>query len=45
MKASLSQEREFTYRDMFEETESTVLDAIGFELDLELPYKHIHDFS
>lgn len=44
MKAQLSQEREFHYRDKFEEAEQEVLCALAFDLDLELPYRHISEF-
>lgn len=40
----LSIEREYYFRDMFEEAELQVLDALGFEFECELPYKYIREF-
>jgi hypothetical protein len=42
--ASLTHDRQLYYRAMIEEMELKVLEAIGFELDLELPYASLRGF-
>ena len=42
--SSLSLDREFYYRDLFEKAEFLLLETLGFELECELPYKVLSDF-
>jgi hypothetical protein len=44
MRATLSKERELHYRTLIEEMESKVLETIGFDTELELPYPSIKAF-
>lgn len=44
MKASLSRERESHYREMLEKIEFEILLTIGFDFEIELPYKHLRTF-
>lgn len=43
-RTQLSVEREYHYKEVFEDCEHQVLETIGFDFDAELPYKYIHDF-
>jgi len=45
MRAQLSQDREIFYRKLIEDGEALVLNILGFDLDQELPYKHLIEFS
>lgn len=44
MKATLSKDRENHYREQLEKIEFEILFAIGFDFELELPYKHLRAF-
>lgn len=44
MKFTLTKERESHYRDMLEKIEFEILQTIGFDFELELPYKHLRTF-
>lgn len=44
MRTSLSKDREKYYRDMVEKAEFEILVATGFDLEFELPYKHLRSF-
>jgi hypothetical protein len=44
MKATLSKDRENHYRDQLEKIEFEILFSIGFDFELELPYKHLRTF-
>jgi hypothetical protein len=40
----LSKDRENVYRDMIEDMEFKILEANGFDFDLDLPYRYIKCF-
>lgn len=44
MRSSLTQERLNHYKDILEKTEFEILVSIGFDLEFELPYKHLRQF-
>lgn len=44
MKVTLTKERESHYRDMLEKIEFEILQTIGFDFELELPYKHLRTY-
>lgn len=44
MRATLSKDRENHYRDMLEQIEFEILMKIGFDFEIELPYKHLRTF-
>ena len=44
MRATLSKERESHYRDMLVQVELEILVKIGFEQEMELPYKHLRTY-
>jgi hypothetical protein len=43
-RTSLSEERERHYIDMIEKVEFEILTSLGFDLEFELPYKHLRHF-
>lgn len=43
-KVTLSRDREKHYRDMLEALEFEILEKVGFDFEIELPYKHIRSF-
>ena len=44
MRATLSKDRENHYRDLIEAMESNILESLGFDLDMDLPYNSIRCF-
>jgi hypothetical protein len=44
MRATLTKDRENHYREMIEKIEFEILVSIGFDLEFELPYKHLRTF-
>jgi len=44
MRVSLTKERESHYRDMLEKIEFEILQTIGFDFEMELPYRHLRTF-
>lgn len=44
MRVSLTNERLRFYCELLEKTEYEILETIGFEFEIELPYKHIRKF-
>lgn len=44
MRATLSRDRENHYRNIIEKLEFEILVSTGFDLEFELPYKHLRGF-